>query len=81
MGLGESLPLTILFDPAYKSDYHSRTVDEMLTVSYKEHPHIVSEYPHMKNVKTTHCGRGESLTKFIMFRMNKVKVINIRLQL
>ena len=34
--------LTIQFDPAYKDDLHIRTIDEVLHVTYKEHPHIVS---------------------------------------
>ncbi|XP_070194710.1 hydrocephalus-inducing protein homolog isoform X4 [Littorina saxatilis] len=32
--------LTIQFDPAYKDDLHIRTIDEVLHVTYKEHPHI-----------------------------------------
>lgn len=34
--------LTIQFDPAYKDDLHIRTIDEVLHVTYKEHPHVVS---------------------------------------
>ena len=32
----------IQFDPAYKEDFHIRTIDEVLTVAYREHPHVVS---------------------------------------
>ena len=40
-----SYDLKIQFDPAYKDDYHIRTVDEVLHITYKEHPHIVSVSP------------------------------------
>ncbi|XP_041375521.1 hydrocephalus-inducing protein homolog [Gigantopelta aegis] len=32
--------LKIRFDPAYKDDSHIRTVDEVLHITYKEHPHV-----------------------------------------
>lgn len=40
--VGETYQLKIEFDPAFKDDFHIRTVDEVLSVSYQEHPHIVS---------------------------------------
>ena len=43
LGIGESYTLKIQFDPAYKDDCHIRTVDEVLSVAYKEHPHVVSK--------------------------------------
>lgn len=39
--VGETYNLRIEFDPAFKDDFHIRTVDEVLSVSYEEHPHIV----------------------------------------
>lgn len=38
----ETYKLRIQFDPAYKDDFHIRTVDEVLKITYDEHPHIVS---------------------------------------
>ncbi|KAL3860158.1 hypothetical protein ACJMK2_010318 [Sinanodonta woodiana] len=38
--VGETYTLRIRFDPAYKDDLHIRTIDEVLHVTYKEHPHI-----------------------------------------
>ena len=34
--------LRVQFDPAYKDDLHIRTIDEILHITYREHPHIVS---------------------------------------
>lgn len=33
--------MQIQFDPAYISDLHSRSIDDVMTVSYVEHPHVV----------------------------------------
>ena len=41
LGVGQSRTVDILFDPAYKDDAHIRIAEEQLTVSYKEHPHVV----------------------------------------
>ena len=40
--MGESKVITVTFDPAYHPDAHSRTIDTKLTISYREHPHVVS---------------------------------------
>jgi hypothetical protein len=40
--IGKTYTLKIRFDPAYKEDLHIRTIDEILHITYKEHPHIVS---------------------------------------
>ncbi|XP_055892829.1 hydrocephalus-inducing protein homolog isoform X5 [Biomphalaria glabrata] len=37
---GDEYYLVIEFDPGFKDDYHIRTIDEVLKVTYKEHPHI-----------------------------------------
>ncbi|KAK6174452.1 hypothetical protein SNE40_017727 [Patella caerulea] len=37
--VGEIYNLKIQFDPSYKTDQHIRTIDEVLHISYKEHPH------------------------------------------
>lgn len=42
LDVNESYILKLQFDPAYKDDFHIRTADEVLTISYAEHPHIVS---------------------------------------
>lgn len=41
LDVGKAYMLRIQFDPAYKDDLHIRTIDEILHVTYKEHPHIV----------------------------------------
>ena len=41
LDIGKEFELTIQFDPAYKEDLHIRTIDEVLHVNYKEHPHVV----------------------------------------
>ena len=41
LGIGEEKTVVIEFDPAYKADNHIRLVEETLTISYKEHPHVV----------------------------------------
>lgn len=41
----ETYSLVVQFDPSFKDDFHIRTVDEVLKVSYEEHPHIVSTTP------------------------------------
>ncbi|XP_053402100.1 hydrocephalus-inducing protein homolog isoform X11 [Mercenaria mercenaria] len=38
--VGKTYTLKIRFDPAYKEDLHIRTIDEVLHITYKEHPHI-----------------------------------------
>ncbi|XP_064641495.1 hydrocephalus-inducing protein-like isoform X2 [Lineus longissimus] len=40
LSIGQHVSVRIQFDPAYKDDRHIRTIDEVLTVAYKEHPHI-----------------------------------------
>nr|KAG5712964.1 hypothetical protein BaRGS_021758 [Batillaria attramentaria] len=40
LAYGEKHRLTVQFDPAYKKNLHIRTVDEVLNVTYEEHPHI-----------------------------------------
>ncbi|XP_046359897.2 hydrocephalus-inducing protein homolog isoform X3 [Haliotis rufescens] len=40
LGVGEPYNLKIRFDPAYKDDLHIRTIDEVLHITYKEHPHV-----------------------------------------
>ncbi|XP_071173399.1 hydrocephalus-inducing protein homolog isoform X10 [Mytilus edulis] len=40
LDVGKAYMLRIQFDPAYKDDLHIRTIDEILHVTYKEHPHI-----------------------------------------
>lgn len=42
LDIGKTYTLRIQFDPAYKEDLHIRTIDEVLHIAYKEHPHIVS---------------------------------------
>ena len=42
LDIGKEYTLRIEFDPAYKDDLHIRTIDEVLHIAYKEHPHIVS---------------------------------------
>jgi len=38
----EEHEVTVLFDAAHTGDSHSSTVDDLLTISYDEHPHVVS---------------------------------------
>ena len=41
--VGEEREITVLFDAAHGGDScHSCTVDNNLTVTYQEHPHVVS---------------------------------------
>jgi len=40
--VNEERLITVLFDAAHKDDFHSCTVDDELTVTYCEHPHVVS---------------------------------------
>jgi len=40
LGVGEKYTLRIRFDPAYRDDLHIRTIDEVLNIAYKEHPHV-----------------------------------------
>jgi len=42
LGVGDSKVIKVTFDPAYHPDAHSRTIDTKLTISYREHPHVVS---------------------------------------
>ena len=39
--MGKTYTLRIRFDPAYKKDLHIRTIDEILHITYKDHPHVV----------------------------------------
>lgn len=44
MQSGEVVRMKVLFDPCYKTeDWICRSINSQITVSYKEHPHIVSE--------------------------------------
>ncbi|XP_052816168.1 hydrocephalus-inducing protein homolog isoform X2 [Mya arenaria] len=38
--VNQTYTLRIRFDPAYRDDLHIRTIDEVLHVAYKEHPHV-----------------------------------------
>jgi len=38
----EEHTVTVLFDAAHSGDSYSSTVDDLLTISYDEHPHVVS---------------------------------------
>lgn len=40
LDIGKEYILRVEFDPAYKDDLHIRTIDEVLHIAYKEHPHI-----------------------------------------
>jgi len=41
--VGEEREITVLFDAAHGGDsFHSCTVDDNLTITYQEHPHVVS---------------------------------------
>lgn len=42
LAVNESYTLKVEFDPSFKDDCHIRTADEVLSISYQEHPHIVS---------------------------------------
>ena len=46
LAVRERYDLRLQFDPTYKDDFHIRTADEVLKVSYDEHPHIVSLIPY-----------------------------------
>lgn len=41
LDINKTYTLRIQFDPAYKEDLHIRTIDEVLHITYKEHPHVV----------------------------------------
>lgn len=43
MGIGEDKKITVQFDPAYANNSHIRIIDDVLSVAYKEHPHVVSK--------------------------------------
>lgn len=51
LDIGKNYTLKIRFDPGFKDDLHIRTIDEVLNITYKEHPHIVSIYPALFTVK------------------------------
>ncbi|XP_077982980.1 hydrocephalus-inducing protein homolog isoform X2 [Glandiceps talaboti] len=40
MEVNKILPVRIVFDPDYQENNYTRTADQLLTVAYKEHPHI-----------------------------------------
>ena len=42
LGVGESIPVLIQFDPSYKDDFVTRTAESQLEVSFKEHPQKVN---------------------------------------
>jgi len=42
LGVGESTPVLIQFDPSYKDDFVTRTAESQLEVSFKEHPQKVN---------------------------------------
>ena len=42
LGVGESIPVLIQFDPSYKDDFVTRTAESQLEVLFKEHPQTVN---------------------------------------
>lgn len=40
LGTAEVYTVTVKFDPAYKDDLHIRRADEVMQISYDEHPHV-----------------------------------------
>jgi len=40
--VNEERVITVTFDAAHQDNLHSCMVDDVLTVSYSEHPHVVS---------------------------------------
>lgn len=46
LGVGESIPVLIQFDPSYKDDFVTRTAESQLEVLFKEHPQKVSSTSH-----------------------------------
>ena len=44
LGVGESKVIQVTFNPAYRPNAHSRIIDTKLTISYREHPHMVSRH-------------------------------------
>lgn len=45
LGVGESIPVLIQFDPSYKDDFVTRTAESQLEVLFKEHPQTVNNIP------------------------------------
>ena len=49
LGVGESIPVLIQFDPSYEDDFVTRTAESQLEVLFKEHPQTVNNIlPYMK---------------------------------
>jgi len=40
--VNEQQMLTVLFDASHSGNLHSCTVDDVLTITYQQHPHVVS---------------------------------------
>jgi len=40
--VNEEQVLTVMFDVAHIDDFHSCSADDLLTIAYNEHPHVVS---------------------------------------
>ncbi|KAL5021171.1 hypothetical protein ScPMuIL_000326 [Solemya velum] len=40
LNVGQQYVLRIEFNPSFKDDMHIRTIDEVLHITYKEHPHV-----------------------------------------
>ena len=49
LGIGEDRVLCVSFDPAYKDDQHIRIIDDVIKISYLQHPHVVSRQMHFRN--------------------------------
>lgn len=47
LGVGESIPVLIQFDPSYKDDFVTRTAESQLEVLFKEHPQTVNSILHL----------------------------------
>jgi len=44
--VGEDREVTVLFDVAHRDNLHSLTVDDVISISYSEHPHVVRLFSH-----------------------------------
>lgn len=62
LGVGESIPVLIQFDPSYKDDFVTRTAESQLEVSFKEHPQ--KDFINLK---------GEVFFPNLTFEMEKVR--------
>ena len=52
LDVNETYSLVVQFDPSFNDDFHIRTIDEVLKVSYDEHPHVVSMSLHTGTFKS-----------------------------